>query len=218
MKRKVNFSEIIAACILFIGTVCGCSDKKEMSAYSECENSISQTVCISENIAAGSAYISEASANNNAVSESAEHREKQIVDAVCTDIYGYVPVFDEKNNMDHSDYLINTAESIPERVLGNIDSEEDAIEKARDVWTERLGTDFIEKIESDYVESDGGRVKYQRDHPPYNVTFYEEYDVWLINPNYPSGITEDGRQFSTPGMTPYLIIRGSDGKILGALI
>ena len=31
-------------------------------------------------------------------------------------------------------------------------------------------------------------------------------------------MTEDGIKFGTPSMPPYLLIRGEDGKILGALI
>lgn len=47
--------------------------------------------------------------------------------------------------------------------------------------------------------------------------FYDEYDVWLINPNSPSGIREDGVVFATPSMPPYVILRGADGKILAVL-
>ena len=49
------------------------------------------------------------------------------------------------------------------------------------------------------------------------IEYYKEYDVWYINPNAPSGVTENGMKIATPSMPPYLLIRGEDGKILGAL-
>ena len=64
---------------------------------------------------------------------------------------------------------------------------------------------------------EGEKIKYQRTFPPYTVVFYEEYDIWLVNPNPPAGIRKDGVRFATPAMPPYIMIRGKDGKILAVL-
>ncbi len=149
-------------------------------------------------------------------SQTSEYTEKQIVDAVCIDINGYVPDFD--GNSDESEYMISKAEELSERVLGEIVSEKDAEQKARAVLIDIGMRDLIERIESDFVEVNGEKMKYQRDKPPYSVTFYEDYDAWLVMPNLLSGIREDGVSFATPGMPPYVIIRGSDGKVLGLFI
>lgn len=154
----------------------------------------------------------EFTASGTAFQESAEITEKQIIEAVCIDMYGYVPESYEYEN--HADYLIKTAETFSERFLGNITSEEDAIEKAKAVCLEK----GLNNIDSEYIDVDGVKMKYERDNPPFNVKYYEEYDTWFISPNPPSGIREDGVKFSVPAMPMYLIIRGSDGKILGALI
>lgn len=151
-------------------------------------------------------------ASGTAFQESAENAERQIIEAVCIDMYGYVPESYEYEN--HADYLMKTAETFSERFLGNITSEEDAIEKTKAVCLER----GLNNIDSEYIDVDGVKMKYERDNPPFNVKYYEEYDTWFISPNPPSGIREDGVKFSVPAMPMYLIIRGSDGKILGALI
>lgn len=148
--------------------------------------------------------------------ENYEHNQRQILEAICIDMYGTVPPFSEDD--DHVDYLMNTAKYISEEPLGSIADNEDAIEKARAVWIEYLGSDYIENIESDYIEVNGEPMHYERENPPYKVNYYDEYDVWFVKPIYPSGIREDGVCFVSPGTDPYLIIRGSDGKILGALL
>lgn len=148
--------------------------------------------------------------------ENPDYNQRQILEAICIDMYGTVPPFSEDD--DHVDYLMNTAEYVSEEPLGSIADNEDAIEKARMVWIEYLGSDYIESIESDYIEVNGESMHYERENPPYDVNYYDEYDIWFVKPIYPSGIREDGVEFATPGMSPYLIIRGSDGKILGALL
>ncbi len=148
--------------------------------------------------------------------EKPDYNQRQILEAICIDMYGTVPPFSEDD--DHVDYLMNTAEYVSKEPFGSIADNEDAIEKARVVWIEYLGSDYIEKIESDFVDVNGEPMHYERDNPPYEVNYYDEYDVWLVNPIYPSGIREDGVKFASPGTETYLIIRGSDGKILGAFL
>ncbi len=111
--------------------------------------------------------------------------------------------------------MTDRAEELSERVLGEIISEEDAVEKARSVLIELGLSDWIERTESEFVEIDGEKVRYQRRNEPYSVTFYDEYDACCVVPNAPSGITEDSRGVDTPAMPPYVIMRKSDGKVLG---
>lgn len=128
--------------------------------------------------------------------------------------------FNELNGSfeDTVDIMISKAEMLSERVLGEITSEEDAVEKARAVLTELGLSDVIERTESEFVEIDGEKVRYQRNNEPYSVEFFDEYDAYWVKPNSPSGITEDGRKIASPSMMPYVIMRKSDGKVLGAFV
>lgn len=204
---KYSFINIIISALVFsfIVTSCEKSDKKEVPIDSADKSIISELDEIQE-ITMSEIVVTKSPETN-------EYTEKQIVDAVCTDIYGYVPDF--KDNIDHSEYLISNAEELSKRILGKIVSEKDAKQKARAVLIDIGRENFIERIESDFVEVNGEKMKYQRDKPPYSVTFYEDYDAWLVIPHLPSGIREDGISFGTPGMPPYVIMRGSDGKVLG---
>lgn len=158
--------------------------------------------------------------------ESSEYIERQIVEAIYIDLYGSMvepyPVLGKNSELieyeNDADYLIQNAKSLSERCLGNISDEEDAIEKARSVWKEKLGSEYIERIESEYVDVDGVKMRYERRNPPYAVKYYEEYDVWYIVPTAPCGTREDGVSFSVIwDFPPYLLIRGEDGMILGVV-
>lgn len=199
MERTKFFYNMIALVITFsfMGTACGKLNKNGVSDNSAHNSSALESI-----------EISEISTSDN--SELVEYTERQIIAAICIELYG----FNEKVALDHADYMMNIAETLSETSLGSIVSEEDAIQKAKFVLIETEGAEFIERIESDIVELNGEKIRYQRTNSPYNVTFYEEYDVWLIDPNLPSGITENGSPVMTPGMTPYVMLRGSDGKVL----
>lgn len=200
MKQKLLKIIVISAFILnFSG--CMADKEKEMllSDNSQSETSISET----ENIAV---EISD-------LSEPIVYTEQEIVEFICQDIYQY-SILDEKGIGELAEYMINNAETLSETTYDSIFSEEDAIKKARDVLIETEGAEYIEKIESEYIELYGEYVKYNRDNPYYTIKYYDEYDVWMINPNLVSGITEDGKKIGAPGMTPYVLIRGKDGKVL----
>lgn len=149
--------------------------------------------------------------------------EWQIVDAIKQDL-GYSDikpylVYENSELVEYdseTDCLIHKAEMLPERCLGSIFTEEDAIEKMRTVLLETRGEAYIEKIESDYVDVDGVQMHYERDDPIYTVKYYEEYNTWYVVPNPPDGTREDGVVFVTIwDFPPYVIIRGDDGMILG---
>ncbi len=169
----------------------------------------------------------ECSTSEKTPQESSEYTERQIVEAICMEFYGQIvepyPVLGENSEIieyeSEADYLIQTAKTIPERCLGNISSEEILIEKAREIWTEKFGTEYIERIESEYVDVDGVKMKYERRYPTYHTKYYEEYDVWYIVPSSPSGTREDGVSFDVIwDFPPYLLVRGEDGMILGAFM
>lgn len=206
--RKIPCLMLIA--VLF-SSLSGCDSKHSKESY---VSDINATEDISTSVTTESENneTTEFTANGTTFQESSENTEKQIIEAVCIDIYGYVPGSYEYEN--HADYLMKTAETISDNYLGKITSEEDVIEKTKAVCLER----GLNNIDSEYIEVGGVKMKYERDNPPFNVKYYEEFDTWFISPNPPSGIREDGVKFSVPAMPMYLIIRGSDGKILGALI
>ncbi len=145
-----------------------------------------------------------------------KHTEREILESVCIEMYGEIPPSYEYK--DHVEYLMETAKTLPDKYSHSVADKDDLIEQARNIWIEILGSDYIERIESEYIEIDGELVKYERNIPPYTVEYYDAYDVWYINPNAPSGITEKGTIVATPSMPPYLIIRGENGKVIGALI
>ena len=154
---------------------------------------------------------------NTATTETAtEDTERKVLESVCIEMYGEIPPSYEYK--DHVEYLLETAKTLPDKYSHSVADEDDLIEQARNIWIEGIGSEYIERIESEYIEIQGEFVRYERNVPPYTVEYYDEYDVWYINPNAPSGVTENGEMFATPSMPPYLLIRGEDGKILGALI
>ena len=154
-----------------------------------------------------------------------EDTEIEILEFISIEMYGYLvedlKIFDGTQHItykNHAYYLKDKAEPYSDSLYGQITCEEDVIKIAREIFAIECGDEFVEQIESEYIEMDGELVKYERDVPPYTVEYYDEYDVWYINPNAPSGVTENGMKIATPSMPPYLLIRGEDGKILGALI
>ncbi len=125
---------------------------------------------------------------------------------------------EEELAQQEADYMIMKAEQLTKRNLGEITSEEDAIAKAKTVLTEIGAANAIDMAESEYVELDGELVKYERNGPSYHVTYIEAADVWRVAPALPSGTTEDGRKIGAPGMPPYVMIRGTDGYVLGIFV
>ncbi|MBQ8515247.1 MAG: hypothetical protein IJ496_07605 [Ruminococcus sp.] len=114
------------------------------------------------------------------------------------------------------DYYMNNVSKIKNDIVGKIVSEQDLISKAREIFIDILGQEYIDCVEADCIINDGERVAItSRITPIYRVEYYKEYDVWYINPCMPSGITEDGEAFATiHDLPPFLIICGNDGRII----
>lgn len=232
-RNKITGSMLLAALILCTS---GCGNNSPSSSLSEqLESETStETTTAEESTTTATEHITTTTTTTTAQTTESPTQEpteesfseREILEAICIDMYGELvspyPVLGENNQIiqyeNDADYLMHEAETFPERCLGSISDEDDLIEKARIVWIGRLGAKYIERIESDYIERDGQKIKYERSHPPYSVKYYDEYDAWLIEPNAPAGVTEDGMRFDTPSMPPYFIVRGEDGMIIGALI
>ena len=125
--------------------------------------------------------------------------DRQIVEAVYK-IY----------EVDFVDEEMKAAEKVCVIGLGRITSEEDAIKKAEAVWTNQDGVPhWSAENASEY------RSRLDKD-DPYFVKYYEEYDAWWVHGNLPSGRWDpiDGCYYDIIGTTAYIILRGSDGKVL----
>ena len=156
--------------------------------------------------------------------DSAEYEEeRKLMEDFCTEFHGALispyPVLIAENTLynfeNEAVWFLYEAEKFPERILGTITSEEDLITKVRPLFIEKEGEDYINCIESDYVDVDGVKMKYERMYPPYGTEYYEKFDIWYIQTNAPMGTREDGVMFATPAQPPYFLIRGSDGKSMG---
>ena len=150
-------------------------------------------------------------------------QERKLMEDFCTEFHGALispyPVLIAENTLynfeNEAVWFLYEAEKFPERILGTITSEEDLITKVRPLFIEKKGEEYINHIESDYVDVDGVKMKYERMYPPYGTEYYEKFDIWYIQTNAPMGTREDGVMFATPAQPPYFLIRGSDGKIMG---
>ena len=117
-------------------------------------------------------------------------------------------------------YMVYEAGTIPiDRVLGSITSEQDVIDKAREVLINGKGQEYIDWLEKE-PEPDNG-VRYIRDNPSIKAVYYEEYDTWYIYPTSPAWTKEDGTAPHKAAWSEgpcFMYIRGSDGKLLGTCI
>ncbi|MBR1555791.1 MAG: hypothetical protein IJ644_10450 [Oscillospiraceae bacterium] len=218
MKRKFCSVLIAGFCLL----ISGCSESVPETA----EIPVTETETVPETTEAPETE-SETTPETESESEtqdSAEYEEeRKLMEDFCTEFHGALispyPVLIAENTLydyeNEAVFLLHEAEKFPERILGTITSEEDLIEKVRPLFIEKEGEDYINHIESDYVDVDGVKMKYERMYPPYGTEYYEKFDIWYIQTNAPMGTREDGVMFATPAQPPWFLIRGSDGKIMG---
>ena len=179
MKRGFYLIIIITLVIIIIlgGTAC-------MSNPKELESSHSPT--------------SNVQPSPTQATEPAAYSDKQIVEAIYTDYYG----FSKKDIVYYANLAISKAEELPDRYLGSITSEEDAKEKAEAVWT-KIGGGMFESLKSEH-----GNEK----QPLIEASFYKKYDVWFVRTRT-SGVTKDGIAYGLTGGFD-IVIRKSDGKVL----
>lgn len=215
---KFTFWVLLLSAFLLIFT--GCKSSNEAVPT----ESPTEAVATSQTTATETATTTQQTTTVATTETTTKYTEREILVSFYTETFGdlmedYI-IFDGTQHITYkneADYLMHNAEPYSDSLYGQITCEEDVIKIAREIFTEECGESFVEHIESEYVELQGELVRYERDVPPYSVKYYEEYDVWHIHTNAPSGITENGIKFATLSMPPYLLIRGEDGKILGAL-
>lgn len=129
---------------------------------------------------------------------------------------------DVYTNYDYeADYVILNAQKLSERYFGNVNDEETLINIARKVFSENLedisGINIVEYIERDFIINyeTGERTPVERTNDPYSISYNEEFDVWTIAPASMFFRAENGKTgVAMWEWPPYLMVRGSDGKIL----
>ena len=161
------------------------------------------------------------------VNESIEESEQIFndIECVCNQVFnGYInEPYDIFNGTEHITYdneiefFRAEVSKVKNSTLGEITDEQDLISKSREIFIEVLGQNFIASIEADYTIKNGVKLAIaERTTPLYYVEYCDEEDVWYIYPCMPSGKLEDGTGFITPYENgTFLMVRGSDGKIIG---
>ncbi|MGN0582001.1 MAG: hypothetical protein ACI4KB_04805, partial [Oscillospiraceae bacterium] len=125
---------------------------------------------------------------------------------------GYSPYVEYEN---YVEVILKNAYDLPERYFGSIQDEEDLIAKVRNFYIENLGLEYVEYMERDYAVIDGEKIHLERQYPLYKVYYTEEFDVWFINIMPPDGKLETGGSVVTLDYGgPFMLIQGSDGKII----
>lgn len=115
------------------------------------------------------------------------------------------------------DYFIKNVSALEKTNLGAITDADDLYEKSKEVFIWKLGQDFIERVEADYVMKGGEKVAIiERTTPIYVAEYNETADLWYISPCMPSGELEDGTVVATLyEWHAFLMVRGNDGEIIG---
>mgnify|MGYP003309641184 FL=1 len=115
-----------------------------------------------------------------------------------------------------AEYMIERAKEFAEQDPVEVNSEDVAKSRAKTVFIESIGQEFIDELESDYYEKNGQMLRLERNDPPYRCVYYKEYDVWVVTAVLRSGKLEDGTSLEHTGESPYVLIRGKDGALLAA--
>lgn len=204
---KYRITSILAVCLLLLCTGCAARDTNSAAETSNVSTTELQTETVQE----------------TEIPAETEENTLQVLPAPPTDREILTEIFiadgiEEELAQQDADYMVTKAEQLTQRLLGGITSEEDAIAKAKAILTEIGAENAIDMAESEYVELDGELVKYERNGPCYYVTYIEAADAWRVTPALPSGTTEDGRKVGAPGMPPYVMVRGTDGYVLGIFV
>ena len=134
---------------------------------------------------------------------------KNIVKEICMRYYDVLEYSEED-----AEYMIERAKEFAEQDPVEVNSEDVAKSRAKTVFIESIGQEFIDELESDYYEKNGQMLRLERNTPPYRCFYYNEYDVWVVTAVLRSGKLEDGTSLEHTGESPYVLIRGKDGALL----
>lgn len=138
---------------------------------------------------------------------------KNIVKEICMRYYDVLEYSEEDAERD-AEYMIERAKEFAEQDPVEVNSEDAAKSRAKTVFIEFIGQEFIDELESDYCEKNGQMLRLERNAPPYRCIYYDEYDVWAVTAVLRSGKLEDGSSLEHTGESPYVLIRGKDGALL----
>lgn len=184
--KKINFFKIsIIVIVIMLGGVACMQEPENIDVSS---NSTSGTQSLETSSPMKATEPTEATTNTD----------KQIVEEIYSEIYKY----SEKEAIEYADKAINQAKKLSNRYLGEIISKEDVEEKAEAVWIE------IDKGQFEYIKD----VHESANQPHIEATFYEKYDVWLVN-TLIMGTKMSGERYAITGGFSS-IIRNSDGEVL----
>lgn len=191
MKKGLSFIKVIivASLLIVAGTSCNKADTEiELSGDSVTATDSTEVGTSTEPTEVPTQATEIATKNSTEDDESAE---RQIVTDIYNDFWGRSEDerWDEPSTIDDVDKLSN-------RYLGAITSKADAEEKGEATLTELYGSN------DNYYSYEG--------------KFNEEYGVWVVKPNFPPARENpDGTMTATIGTRPIVVIRESDGKVLG---
>ena len=155
--------------------------------------------------------------STSAITTSAAEDEdiKNIVKEVCIKYYNS-PGYTEERAEKDAEYMLERAKEFTKQDPVEVNSEDVAKSRAKTVFIESIGQEFIDELESDYYEKNGQMLRLERNDPPYRCVYYNEYDVWAVTAVLRSGKLEDGTSLEHTGESPYVLIRGKDGALLAA--
>lgn len=116
------------------------------------------------------------------------------------------------------DFFMDNVSRVENTHLGKITDEQDLISKSRDVFIQVRGQEFIDRVEAEFAERDGEKLRItERQSPIYDVEYYDAADIWYIYPDMPRGVLEDGSLYEPLyEFGSFLLVRGSDGEVIGS--
>lgn len=220
MKLKI-ITSISALFICAAAVSCGDAAEKESISVKETTTTIetqtetTSTAALTTSTAetTTSAVITTTAAENTSVDEDEDIM--TIVKEVCMRYYD-APEYSEKDAEKEAESMIERAKEFTEQEPVEVSSEEAAESRAKTVFIESIGQEFIDKLESDYYEKNGEKLRLERNAPPYKCVYYDDYDVWAVTAVLRSGKLEDGTSLEHTGASLYVLIRGKDGALLAA--
>lgn len=214
--KQIIIATMSAVFICVAAVSCGDITENDSIIVNETSTEIptETTIVIETQVETTSTAALTTNATETTTSETENEDIRTIIKEVCIKYYDS-PSYTEQNAERDVEYMIEGAKKFSDLDLVKVTSEEIAKSRAKSVFIEDFGQDFMDTLESDYVEKNGKMLKLERDSPPYKCVYYDEYDVWAVTAVLRSGKIEDGTGLNHTGESPYVLIRGKDGAILG---
>lgn len=215
--KQIIIATISAMFLCAVAVSCGYVTEKDSMIVNETttETTTEATTVIETQAETASTAALITTATETITVETGNEDIRTIIKEVCIKYYDS-PGYTDQNAERDAEYMIERAREFTEHDSVEVTSEETAVSRARAVFIEYIGQEFVDQLESDYVEKNGETLKLERKSPPYKCVYYDEYDVWAITAVLRSGKPEDGSCLEHTGQSPYVLIRGTDGAVLAA--